>query len=363
MAALEERLKELEDEIRRTPYNKATQRHIGRLKAKIARLRREGRKIAAKPGRSEASVRKSGDATVVMVGYPSVGKSSLLNALTNATSKVASYGFTTLKVIPGMMEYRGARIQILDVPGLIEGASQGRGRGREVLSVVRNADLALLVTDVFNPQQLKDLERELYNAGIRLNQKPPMVKIKPLPSGGLNISTTVELTQLDEATIKEVLGEFKIYNGEVIIREDITLDRLIDAVAGNRVYIPSIAVLNKIDLVKDGYISEVRSNFECIPLSAKEGTNLEALKKAIYRKLDFIRVYTKEPGEKPDLDEPMILIRGSTIADVCTKLHRDFKEAFRYARVWGASVKHQGQRVGLTHVLEDKDIVTIVVRK
>jgi hypothetical protein len=363
MAALEERLKELEEEIRKTPYNKATQHHIGRLKAKIARLRKEGKKIVARSGKSETSVRKSGDASVVMVGYPSVGKSSLLNSLTNASSKVASYGFTTLKVIPGMMEHRGARIQLMDVPGLIEGASEGRGRGRKVLSVIRNADLVLLIIDVFNPQQFKDLKKELYKAGIRLDDEPPKVKIRPLSRGGLSISSTVELTHLDEATIRDVLGEFKIYNGEVVLREDITLERLIDAVAGNRVYLPSLVVLNKTDLVRDEYISEVKSSFDCIPVSAKLGTNLESLKDAIYSKLDFIRVFTKEPGGEPDLEEPLILIKNSCIADLCSRLHRDFRDSFRYARVWGPSVKHPGQRVGLSHVLTDRDIVTIVVRK
>jgi hypothetical protein len=363
MAALEERLRELEEEIRKTPYNKATQRHIGRLKAKLARLRREGRKAASRSGKGEPRMRKSGDASVVMVGYPSVGKSSILNRLTNAESKVASYGFTTLRVIPGMMEYKGARIQILDVPGLIKGASEGRGRGREVLSVIRNADLALLVIDVFNPQRLRDIERELYNAGIRLNEEPPRIKIRPMSRGGLHVSSTVELTQLDVDTIKDVLGEFKIYNGEVVVREDITLDRLLDAVAGNRVYIPALVVLNKIDLVREEYISNVRSTIDCIPVSARDGTNIETLKQAIYRRLEFIRVYTKEPGGKPDMDEPMILVKGSTVEDLCTRLHRDFRETFRYARVWGGSVKHPGQMVGLSHVLADKDVVTIVTGK
>lgn len=363
MAALEERLRELEEEIRKTPYNKATQHHIGRLKAKIARLRREGKKIASAGGKTEPSIRKSGDASVVMVGYPSVGKSSLLNSLTNATSKVASYGFTTLKVIPGMMEYRGARIQILDVPGLIKGASEGRGRGREVLSVIRSADLVIIVLDVFSPQRLRDIERELYNAGIRLNEDPPKITIKPLSRGGLNVSSTAKLTHLDENTIKDVLSEFKIYNGEVVVREDITLDRLLDAVAGNRVYLQSLVVLNKTDLVKEKYISEVRSSFDCIPVSAKDGTNLEYLKEAIYSKLNFIRVYTKEPGGKPDLNEPLIMIKGATMEDLCIRLHRDFRDSFRYARVWGSSVKHPGQRVGLGHVLADRDVVTVVVRK
>jgi ribosome-interacting GTPase 1 len=73
----------------------------------------------------------------------------------------------------------------------------------------------------------------------------------------------------------------------------------------------------------------------------------------------FIRIYLKPPGGKPDFDEPLIMRRGCTVADVCKKLHRGMLESFRYAKVWGKSVKYQGQRVGLDHVLEDEDILTI----
>jgi len=119
MASIEEKIRELQEEIRRTKYNKATQHHIGRLKAKIARLREEAeaRSRAKSGGGSGYAVRKSGDATVVLVGFPSVGKSTILNKLTNASSEVGAYDFTTLDVVPGVMEHRGASIQILDVPG------------------------------------------------------------------------------------------------------------------------------------------------------------------------------------------------------------------------------------------------------
>ena len=135
MPSLEEQIRELEEEIKKTPYNKATQHHIGKLKAKIARLKGEAEKRAAKSGGAKGySVRKSGNASVAIVGLPSVGKSTLLNSLTEAKSEVAHYHFTTLSVVPGLMEYRGAKIQLLDLPGLIKGAAKGRGRGKEILN-------------------------------------------------------------------------------------------------------------------------------------------------------------------------------------------------------------------------------------
>src|SRR5206468_2440755 len=170
---IEEQIKAVEDEIQKTPYNKATQHHIGRLKAKLARLKdeQETRRLKGGGGGPSYAVKKSGNATVGLVGFPSVGKSTLLNQITDATSEVAAYDFTTLDVIPGLMEHRGAKIQVLDMPGLIRGASKGRGRGKEVLSVARACDLLLLMIDVFETH-VDVLADELHLAGIRLNERP-----------------------------------------------------------------------------------------------------------------------------------------------------------------------------------------------
>lgn len=349
---IEQQIRELEEEIKRTPYNKATERHIGRLKAKLARLRDEVEKQKAKTSRQQVfSIKKEGDATVALIGYPSVGKSTLLNKLTGAKSEVADYDFTTLKPVPGVLNYKGAAIQIIDVPGIVEGASKGRGKGKEIISAVRVADLIIIVTDVFNLHTVDIVKKELYEGGIRLDQKPPDVVIRKKERGGVRISSTVN-QKIDERTIIEILREYKIHSADVIIREELSIERLIDVLAGNRVYIPSLTVVNKIDIM-DVDVDDA------IKISAEKEINLELLKEQIYRKLDFIRIYLKPPGEKPDMENPMILRRGARVEDVCRKLHKDFVENFRYARVWGRSVKFNGQRVGLDHTVEDGDILTI----
>src|SRR5437660_10515130 len=115
MATLEEQIKSIEEEIQRTPYNKATQHHIGKLKAKVARLKdeQETRRLKSGGGGPSYAVKKSGNATVCLDGFPSVCKSTLLNAITDATTAVAAYDLTSLDVIPVLQENCVPYIQVL----------------------------------------------------------------------------------------------------------------------------------------------------------------------------------------------------------------------------------------------------------
>ena len=356
-----ERVKELEDELEKTKYNKRTQHHIGLLKARIALLREKQRSRGSKAKGAGFSVKKSGDATVIIVGFPSVGKSTLLNVLTNANSKVGSYAFTTLTCIPGILEYRHAKIQILDVPGILKGAAAGTGRGREVLAVAQNADLAILLIDVLHPEHLNVIRKELDETNFRLDQKMPDVKITKRERGGIEIGTTVKLTGIDRKTVEGIMKEFKLNNASIIIREDISADQLIDVIEGNKKYIPSITAMNKIDMVSKDEFEKIKRKISCdIDISAENKVNIEEMKYLIFKKLDFIRVFCKEAGKKADLEVPLIMRKGCKLKDVCDKLHRDFVNKFRFARVWGKSAKFPGQDIRkLEHKLEDNDVVQI----
>src|SRR3989338_720077 len=190
-----EKIKEIEELISKTKYNKSTQRAIGLYKAQLAKLKeKQASRGKGKKGEGYA-VRKTGDGTVVLLGFPSVGKSTLLNAITNSESRVGAYAFTTLTVIPGTLEYRHAKIQVLDVPGVVHGAAAGTGRGKEVLAVIRNADMVLILLDVFHPEHLDALLKEVYDSDVRINQKKPDVKIVKTARGGINIGTTIKLTK------------------------------------------------------------------------------------------------------------------------------------------------------------------------
>ncbi len=356
-----DKIKELEDEISKTKYNKKTQHHIGLLKAKIAKFRekREQRKKSG-PKHEGYAVRKSGDATVVLVGFPSVGKSTLLNNMTNAESRVGAYEFTTLDVIPGLLEYKSAKVQILDVPGIVKGAASGTGRGREVISMMRNADLLLILIEATNLRQLKVLLKEIHDAKIRINQYKPDVKIVKTSKGGIDLGVTCKLTKLKKETIIGILKEFKIMNAQVVIRENINADQLIDVIEDNRYYVPAINVINKIDMVNEEALKRIKKEFKPdLLISAHKKINLHKLKDLIFDKLNFIRIYTKEVNKPADMKEPLIMQKGTTIRDVCRKLHKDFVSKFKYAKIWGSS-RFPGQELRkLTRVLEDEDVIEI----
>ncbi len=346
MADINEQIAVVEKELRELPHHKGTDHHIGRLRAKLAMLNDKMLSTPHRQGSGGASgyaVRKQGDATVILVGPPSAGKSTLINKLTNAESKVAAYAFTTLTVIPGMMEYNKARIQILDVPGLIEGAQEGKGRGKEVLSVARNSDLIIFMTDPERLDFFKKLVKELEQAGIRINKQKPLVKIDKKTNGGLAIHSNIK-QDLSKEIIKDIANEFGIKNGEITINEKLTLDRLIDAFARNRVYVPAIYVVNKVDGKKKSSIDP-----RMVQISAEKGTGIDEMKAKMWEKLQFVTIEL--------LDEPKIVKSNLTLKQVAEGIGTDFAKTVNSAKIWGKTAKFDGQEVSLkTKVLDGMKI-------
>lgn len=367
MTSIEEQIKSIQEEIRITPYHKGTEHHIGRLKAKLARLREELGERPARGRKEGFAVKKTGDATCVLIGFPSVGKSTFLNKLTSASSKVASYDFTTLTVIPGMLEYKGAKIQILDIPGLISGAASGKGQGKQILSVARNADLLLLMIEVQKLNQLTTIYNELSSAGIKINQLPPRVILKKNQKGGIKIISSVPLTRILPKTVKEVALGFRLVNAEIKISEDISLEQLVDVLTPNRVYLPALVVVNKIDLVEENELITIRENLKAIRqnlilISAEKEIGLEKLKERMWEKLKLIRVYLKPKGGEPDFEEPLILKEGQTLAYALKKIPPHVSERVKSALLWGLFASYPGQKIGLSHKLFDQDTITIITK-
>jgi len=361
-----ERISEIEKEIARTQKNKATEYHLGVLKAKLAKYRTQLLEPTGKKGEKGEGfdVMKSGDARVALIGFPSVGKSTLLSTLTNTESVAANYEFTTLTCIPGVIDYKGANIQLLDLPGIIEGASAGKGRGRQVIAVARTADLVIMMLDATKGDIQKDLlTNELEAVGIRLNKPKPGIYFKQKKAGGIKFNATCTLTQVDEKMVQMILHEYKIFNADIIFREDGNSDDLIDVISGNRVYMPCLYVYNKIDQISIEEVDRIARKSDCIVISCGMKLNLDGLLDQVWECLSLLRIYTKKPGRAPDFSDPIILRGGASVEHVCHAIHRSIAEVYKYALVWGASTKFNPQRVGIAHIMSDEDVIQIVTKK
>lgn len=367
-----ERINEIEAEMARTQKNKATEFHYGQMKARLAKLRTQLMEGSdGGKGKGEGfEVTRDGDARVAMIGFPSVGKSSLLNTLTEQHSAVASYDFTTLTCVPGLIMYKGSRIQLLDLPGIVEGAARGVGRGRQVISVARSVDLILMILDATkdDTQRIK-LTRELGTMGIRLNKTPADIRIYRKTSGGISVNCICDTPNLTEQDVKTVLQEYKMFNTDVIVREPgATVDDLIDVIEGNRKYVKCLYVYNKIDMLTLAEVRQLASEPYTVVISCNNRWNLDGLVDDIWTQLGLVRIFTKKRGDIPDFSDPVVMTsqRGRvTIENVVSKIHRSLLAEFDRAYVWGTSVKKQSTYpmvCGLDHELEDEDVVQVIKR-
>lgn len=218
-----------------------------------------------------------------------------MSRLTGQHSEAAAYEFTTLTTVPGQVIYNGAKIQILDLPGIIQGAKDGKGRGRQVIAVAKTCHLIFIVLDVNKPLTDKRIiENELEGFGIRINKSPPNIVFKKKDKGGINITSTVPLSHIDHDEIKAVLGEYRIANADIAIRCDATVDDLIDVLeAKSRSYIPVLYALNKIDAITIEELDLLYRIPNAVPISSAQGWNIDELlekmyeRKALPRKRDY----------------------------------------------------------------------------
>lgn len=364
-----ERIKAVEDEMARTQKNKATEYHLGLLKGKLARLRQQllaDEANSSGGGGQGFEVAKSGDARVVLIGYPSVGKSSLLGKVTTTKSEIAHYAFTTLTSVPGVLKYQGAEIQVVDLPGIIYGASQGKGRGRQVVATARTADLVVMILDATKSEhQRASLEKELEAVGIRLNKEKPNIAFKKKDTGGVKVTfTSPSKTALNEDSIKMILKDYRIHNADILVRDDkCTIDDFIDIINDqHRNYIKCLYVFNKIDSVSLEEVDRLAKQQNTVVMSCEMDLGMEDVVEEIWYQLNLSRVYTKKRSVKPDFTDPLVVRNNSTVGDLCHSIHRDFKDQFKYALIWGSSAKHSPQKCGLNHKIHDEDVVSLFTK-
>jgi len=304
----QEKIKALEVMMAVIPKHKGTEKLRGQLKSRMAKLKEE---LQKRPtiGRAEQAynIRREGSAQVVLLGLPNTGKSSLFSKLTNASSEVADYPFTTQKPIPGMMRFENLQIQLVDTPPIqLDHVEPGFS------NLIRNADALLLVVDLTEGPvfQMEILVEELNRMRIM------MVGKGTVPSLEVGWTSRKVLLLGNKIDIKNAMEGYRAFE------------------------------------------SRFKENFPMLPICAKEGMNFEELKKEVYNLLDIIRVYTKVPGGEPDLTEPVVLKKGSTVEDVALSIHKDFVSKLRYARIWGSG-KFDGQMVKRDYQVNEGDIIEL----
>ncbi|CAG5114815.1 unnamed protein product, partial [Candidula unifasciata] len=236
-----------------------------------------------------------------------------------------------------------------------------KGRGRQVIAVARTADLIIIMLDAMKGEKQRELlEKELEEVGIRLNCRKPNIYFKQKKGGGISFNSTVPLTKTSEKMVQLILHEYKIFNAEVLFREDCTSDEFVDVILGTRVYMPCLYVYNKIDQISIEEVDRLARQPHTVVLSCNMKMNLDYLMDQVWEHLALLRVYTKKRGERPDFESGLILRQGATVEHVCHVIHRTIAQAFKYALVWGQSTKYNPQRVGLTHSMADEDVIQIV---
>ena len=299
----EEKIAALQAMLAIMPRHKGTDKLHAMLRQKIAKFSQEAERKYATARRAGFYISKEGAGQVMLVGPANAGKSQLLAVLTEAIPEIAEYPFTTKTPIPGMMKFEDIQIQLVDTPPI------GRKEVRVLLSnVLRNADLIAIVIDL-SREPISQVEAALQ--GLR------EARIEPLDGGTQVTPGSYPRKMLIVGNKNEIAGSNKNW------------ERL---------------------------RSQYGRSFPLVSISAREGNGLEKFKGAIYQALNIIRVYTKTPGSKADLTDPMILEKGSTLGEAAESLHKDFYKNLKYAVVWGSG-KYDGQRVSKGHVLQDGDIV------
>jgi ribosome-interacting GTPase 1 len=303
----QEKIALLEELISTIPKHKGTDKLRADLRRRLSKLKTapQTRKGISKQV-SAFRIDREGAGQVAVVGPANVGKSALVAALTNATPEVADYPYTTWTPTPGMMPVEDIQVQLIDTPPLNRDFVEP-----ELMALIRRSDLILLVVDL----------------------------------------QTYPIQQLDDTVA--FLQEHRI-----------APRHLADRYSEPRLtFIPLLVLVNKNDDERSDEDFEVlrellEDDWPLLPVSAATGRNFERLKQAVFEQLEIIRVYSKPPGEEPDLSAPFVLKKGSTVAELAGKVHQDFFHRLKSARVWG-SATYDGQMVSRGHVLQDGDVVEL----
>lgn len=314
-----ERLAGLREMLACIPKHKGTEKLQADLKTRIAKLTDElkhGKKSGAHRHTFHID-RVPNIPQLVLLGAPNSGKSQLICSLTHAKPEVTPYPFTTRHPIPGIMVFEDIKIELIDTAAITKDFMESW-----IIDIIRGVDAAIIVIDLETENVLDQIQDIIDR----------LIKVK-LELVGRKVDPRV------------------VHESKSSTLEDFTITRIKTFLVGNKADLD-------FDNTNASMISELYPQFDFVAISALNQTNLEAFKQMIFNGLDIIRVYTKAPGHKPDMVNPFVLPKGSTVLEVARVIHKDIAEHFHTARIWG-STKFEGQHVEKDHVVQDKDIVEI----
>lgn len=306
-----EKIELLEEMMSKIPKHKGTDHLRADLRRRLSKMKTASSQSKKRGSRqvSPYNISKEGAGQVVIVGTPNVGKSSLVASQTNADPDVSPAPFTTWVPTPGMMKIENVQVQLIDTPPLNTDYIEA-----DLFNLLRKSDLILVMVDL---------------------HADPVEQLQ---------------TSLDFLVQQRIIPEH--LEGEYQDEYRRTFTK------------PCLALANKCDDEEDEEVYEIFRELledECsmLPISVKTGRNIDLLKKKIFEKLRIIRVFSQAPGEKAKMHLPFVLPIGSTVETFAGKVHQDFAENMKSARVWGKSASFEGQTVSREHVLQDGDIVEL----
>jgi ribosome-interacting GTPase 1 len=300
---IDEKITRLEDMIALLPKHKGTDHLYADLKRRMSKLQKQQESSGRKGGGGPTlGFEKEGAAQVILVGAPNSGKSSILEALTNATPDIGEYPFSTHVMQPGMVQFEDIQIQLVDTPPVTP-----EFMPTHLLSVVRGAEAALLVADLSVDCLLDDLEAVFQAFEMR------------------HVTFTAEQSE--------------------------DRDRIRCRVIANKIDAPGAEA--RLDLLRE----MVGGRFQIQPLSSRDPEAIGRLPRMLFEWLGIVRVYTKAPGKKPELAKPYTVFAGQTVGDICSLIHKDFLQNLRFARMWRGSDKPI--TVSKHEIVQDTDIVEL----
>ncbi len=355
-----EKLAALQEMKSTVPKHKGTENLLSQIVGKISRIKSEMEKQKAmatkrRSGGSAMAIRKDGCGQIVLVGFPNSGKSTVLKALTGVHAEIAPHPFTTTKPEVGMFDFGGARVQVVELPAIIEGSAQGKAQGAQVLAAARNSDAIVLIVDATEAKaEALELANELKKADIWLNVSQPKISVKKSSFPGMSI-TGKEHLKVSEKDLLEFLRSAGFPQASLVLEEDADLSKVAQALDEKICYKKALVIANR----STGGEKISVPNFRVVSVKDwNSGHALEEVKSAMFSLLGMVRVYTKRPGQEADYKEPLVVRKGSTVEQVARHLHKELAQSLKFVRVWGSS-KFGGQRVSKNYILKDQDIIEI----